>query len=110
MLGADWRHPTGLESNLDGIENHPVVHLAFRDVEAYAKWAGTTPAEVSGSSLARGGAGAGAEFAWGDQLHPGGRHMANTCSEFPCRICAVTGMSALRLWGRFRRTDTGSST
>ena len=84
VLGADWRHPTGPDSNLDGLENHPVVHLAFRDVEAYAKWAGKElPAEAEWEFAARGGLD-GAEFAWGDKLHPGGRHMANTWQgEFP---------------------------
>src|SRR3982751_154680 len=39
-LGADWRHPSGPGTSLEGIERHPVVHVAFTDAEAYAKWAG----------------------------------------------------------------------
>src|SRR4051812_4217344 len=38
--GAEWRHPYGPGSNLDGLDDHPVVHLAWCDVEAYAAWAG----------------------------------------------------------------------
>src|SRR4030095_16490365 len=38
--GANWRHPEGPASSLKGRANHPVVHVAFEDVEAYAKWAG----------------------------------------------------------------------
>jgi formylglycine-generating enzyme len=39
MAGADWRHPYGPKSNLNGLENHPVVHVAYADALAYARWA-----------------------------------------------------------------------
>src|SRR5882724_12219418 len=39
-FGADWRRPLGPDSSIAGLEDHPVVHVAFEDVEAYAKWAG----------------------------------------------------------------------
>src|SRR4029077_9626574 len=35
MPGADWRHPYGPNSSIDAISDHPVVHVAWRDVEAY---------------------------------------------------------------------------
>jgi formylglycine-generating enzyme required for sulfatase activity len=38
--GANWRHPEGPNSTLNGRERHPVVHVAWEDVEAYATWAG----------------------------------------------------------------------
>lgn len=38
--GASWRHPAGPGNDLVGRENHPVVHVAYEDAEAYAKWAG----------------------------------------------------------------------
>lgn len=45
--GADWRHPYGTNSDLDGLEDHPVVHVACADAEAYAAWAGKTlPSEA----------------------------------------------------------------
>ncbi|MCH5599309.1 formylglycine-generating enzyme family protein [Niabella ginsengisoli] len=39
-MGADWRHPHGTGSSIDGKGNHPVVHVAYEDAQAYAKWAG----------------------------------------------------------------------
>jgi formylglycine-generating enzyme required for sulfatase activity len=84
--GANWRHPTGPGSNLGGRWDHPVVHLAWRDVEAYAAWAGADlPTEAEWERAARGGA-EDQEFAWGDQFAPNGRTMANTWQgQFPVR-------------------------
>lgn len=78
VFGADWRHPEGPGSSIKGREKHPVVHMAYADAEAYADWAGKQlPTEREWERAARGGLQA-CEFAWGDQLHPGGRPMANT--------------------------------
>jgi formylglycine-generating enzyme required for sulfatase activity len=84
LRGADQRHPLGPESSIQGLDKHPAVHVAYRDVEAYAKWAGKElPAEAEWEFAARGGRD-GADYAWGDELHPAGRHMANTWQgEFP---------------------------
>ena len=82
--GADWRHPLGPGSSIRSKPDHPVVHVAWADVAAYAAWAGKDlPSEADWELAARGGLD-GAEFAWGDELNPGGRWMANTWQgEFP---------------------------
>jgi sulfatase modifying factor 1 len=77
-FGANWRRPYGLRSSRNGLDDHPVVHIAYLDALAYAEWAGKDlPTEAEWEFAARGGLD-GAEFAWGEDLTPGGRHLANT--------------------------------
>jgi formylglycine-generating enzyme required for sulfatase activity len=101
--GANWRHPRGPQSSLRGIEHHPVVHVAWADVEAYARWAGKDLAtEAEWERACRGDQPPGGDFAWGDELSPGGRHMANVWQgEFPVENLVLDGYERTSPVGAF---------
>ena len=102
VAGANWRHPEGPGSSIKGRERHPVVHIAHQDALAYANWAGKQlPSEAEWEKAARGGL-EGVEFAWGSELHPAGRAVANTFQgDFPHRNTCLDGWERTSPVGSF---------
>ena len=86
VAGANWRHPDGPSGDLKSREKFPVVHIAYEDAAAYAKWAGKRlPTEAEFEFAARGGL-TGKPYAWGDELKPGGKWQANIYQgKFPVK-------------------------
>jgi sulfatase modifying factor 1 len=111
VQGANWRRPYGPASDLQGLSDHPVVHIAWVDVQAYAAWAGVDiPTEAEWELAARGGLDR-AEFAWGDTFLQDGQHMANTWQgRSPTRTPWKTVGLAPRLSGPIRPTVTAFTT
>jgi formylglycine-generating enzyme required for sulfatase activity len=108
VIGANWRHPSGPNSSLTGIEKHPVVHVCYEDAIAYCRWAGKRlPTEAEWEYAARGGLVA-QPFVWGSEKLPGGKWMANIWQgHFPEERLNLDGFDGTAPVGSFPPNNYG---
>jgi formylglycine-generating enzyme required for sulfatase activity len=110
--GANWKHPRGRESSIDGLDDHPVVQVSYEDAQAYAKWAGKRlPTEAEWEFAARGGLEQ-STYAWGDEFAPGGQQMANVWQgqqqrPFPVVSAKAGGATGTKPAGTFPANGYG---
>lgn len=108
IKGACWKHPHGPGSSLKGLDNHPVVHIAYEDAEAYAMWAGKElPTEAEWEFAARGGL-EGMHFTWGNEDTQLVKPKANTWQgEFPFENLVTDGYEGTAPVGSYEPNGFG---
>lgn len=109
VSGANWKHPTGPKSSLEGKGDHPVVHVSWDDAMAYSSWLGyRLPTEAEFEIAARGGH-KDRKYIWdGTEVSPDGKIMANTWQgTFPNHDVGTDGFTGTSPVGTFPPNDYG---
>ncbi len=106
--GASWRHPLGPGNDIEDLEDHPVVQVAFEDARAFADWAGKRlPSEAEWEFAARGGL-VSATYAWGEEANGAGTLHANTWQgRFPYLNIGANGWVGTAPVGSFEPNGLG---
>ncbi|KAJ2939677.1 hypothetical protein O0L34_g14397 [Tuta absoluta] len=108
VLGADWKHPYGPDSDLTGALDHPVIHISWNDAKAYCAWRGARlPSEAEWEAACRGGH-EDTDYPWGNKLFPDRKHMANIWQgTFPNHNSAKDGFIGTSPVNMFPPNDFG---